>query len=179
MLYHNPYTGQFFNPDTDTLTVGETVIYTPSPETLAKAGYQPATVPDASPSDSTPPTLEQAIADKVSAIEAYDTSDAVNSFSIGEHSGWIGKNDRAAFNQSLSRYIANGRDTCELWLGDTPVIIPCEAAVVMLGALCDYADECFIVTHRHIAQVRAMTSVDDVLAFDITAGYPPKLNFVV
>ena len=177
MLYHNPTTNEFYS--SGPIIIGDVLVFSPSPETLAEAGFIPAPVPEASTEDTTPLTLEQAIADKVAEIEAYDISAAVNSFSIGEHSGWISKNDRAAFNQSLSRYIANGRETCEFWLGNVPFILPCQYALEILGALCDYADECFLVTHRHIAKVRAMTDIEAVLGFDITAGYPPKLEFKV
>ena len=173
MLYHNPITDEFYS--SGPLKIGDTIVFSPSEETLALAGYYPYT----EPATSSAPSLELAIAEKLAEIEAYDTSDAVNSFSIGEHSGWINKNDRAAFNQSLSRYISNGRETCELWLGEAPISIPCELAVSMLGALCDYADECFLVTHRHIAQVRAMTDIEAVLGFDITADYPSKLVFTL
>ena len=174
MLYYNPTLDKFYS--SGPIEIADELIFSPSPMTLVAAGFYPYEATEEEPASK---SLEQAIAEKIAAIEAYDISPAVNSFSIGEHSGWINKNDRAAFNQSLSRYIANGRETCELWLGEAPITIPCQLAIEMLGALCDYADECFLVTHHHIAQVRAMTDIEAVLGFDITAGYPSKLSFTL
>ena len=52
-----------------------------------------------------------------------------------------------------------------------------DVALAFLSQLELYAIECYNVTQRHIAEVRAMTDMDDLLAFDFTIGYPEKLAF--
>ena len=47
----------------------------------------------------------------------------------------------------------------------------------MLSALELYALECYNVTAAHKANVMALESVDDVVAYDYESGYPDKLNF--
>lgn len=47
----------------------------------------------------------------------------------------------------------------------------------MLSALELYALECYNVTAAHKANVMALESVGDVVAYDYESGYPDKLNF--
>jgi hypothetical protein len=47
----------------------------------------------------------------------------------------------------------------------------------MLDAVELYADTCQTVTEAHKAEVNALTTVAAVEAYDITIGYPTKLNF--
>jgi hypothetical protein len=47
----------------------------------------------------------------------------------------------------------------------------------MLVALEVYASRCFDTTAAHKAAVMKLTSVEAVLAYDFTQGYPDKLAF--
>ncbi len=49
----------------------------------------------------------------------------------------------------------------------------------MLSALEMYALECFNVTAGHKAKVSALTTVEDVSAYDYTTGYPTMLELNV
>lgn len=40
-----------------------------------------------------------------------------------------------------------------------------------------YADRCYIVTETHKSNVNALKTIEEVDNYDITSGYPEKLNF--
>ncbi len=42
-----------------------------------------------------------------------------------------------------------------------------------------YADRCYIVTETHKAEVNALDSIEAIDNYDITSGYPEKLNFTI
>ena len=48
----------------------------------------------------------------------------------------------------------------------------------MLKDLEVYAKQTNNVTHQHKAEVIALTSIEDVEAYDVTNGYPEKLVFL-
>lgn len=50
-------------------------------------------------------------------------------------------------------------------------------ALHMLKKLEVYAKQTNNVTHQHKAEVMALTSIEDVEAYDVTKGYPEKLVF--
>ena len=57
--------------------------------------------------------------------------------------------------------------------------IPCDTAIGMLSALEMYALACFNVTAGHKAAVQALTSVDEVMAYDYSTNYPEQLSLSV
>jgi len=50
-------------------------------------------------------------------------------------------------------------------------------AEIALAQIQIYADRCYIVTETHKANVNALDSIEAVDNYDITSGYPEKLNF--
>lgn len=52
-----------------------------------------------------------------------------------------------------------------------------ENAMQMLYAIEIYASACYDNTQAHLASVNALDSLDAVLEYDCTIGYPEKLNF--
>ena len=49
----------------------------------------------------------------------------------------------------------------------------------MLSALEVYALQCYNVTEEHKAAVNALTTIEEVDAYDYKTGYPEKLSFDV
>ena len=74
---------------------------------------------------------------------------------------------------------AMGQPTTTLWLGDMKLIVECDKAIQLLSALEMYAMECFNVTAAHKKAVSEMSTVEEVLAYDYTAGYPEMLEMRV
>lgn len=123
--------------------------------------------------------LAQAKRDKTAAIERYDTSSAVNGFRLNGSTVWLDKATRVGLMNSTTIAKAAGNKTTTLWLGEVKLEVDCDKAIQLLSALEMYALECFNVTAAHKAAVSEMTSITDVEAYDITAGYPEQLEMSV
>lgn len=116
---------------------------------------------------------------KVAEIEAYDASSAVNGFTLNGSLVWLDKATRVGLMNSTNIAKASGSATTTLWLGGARMVVPCDKAIQLLSALEMYALGCFNVTASHKAAVEAMTTIDEVLAYDYTQGYPEQLKMEV
>lgn len=112
-------------------------------------------------------------------IEAYDTSPAVNGFSLNGAVVWLDKATRVGLMNSTSITKAMGQPMTTLWLGESKMEVPCDTAIRLLSALEMYALECFNVTAAHKKAVSELTSIEEVEKYDITAGYPAQLKMEV
>lgn len=110
-------------------------------------------------------------------IEIYDTSVAVNSFTLQGKQMWLPKETRVGLVNSITIEKAAGKDTTVLWFGGEKYTLPVDTALQMLSALELYALECYNVTAAHKAAVSALASVEDIVAYDYTQNYPEKLIF--
>lgn len=123
--------------------------------------------------------LEQAKADKIAEITAYDTSSSVNGFKLNGMLVWLDKATRVGLMNSTTIAKAAGQETTTLWLGDVKLVVDCDKAIQLLSALEMYALECFNVTASHKAAVRELKSIEEVEAYDYKAGYPKMLEMSV
>lgn len=118
-------------------------------------------------------------AQKIAEIDAYDTSSAVNGFSLNNTVVWLDKATRVGLMNSTSITKAMGQATTTLWLGESKMEVPCDTAIQLLSALEMYALECFNVTAAHKKAVSELNSIEEVEKYDITAGYPAQLKMEV
>ena len=109
-------------------------------------------------------------------IEKLDTSSAVNGFMLNGQRVWLDKATRVGLMNSTSIAKAMGQPTTTLWLGDMKLVVECDKAIQLLSALEMYALECFNVTATHKKAIAEMSTVESVLAYDYTAGYPKLLE---
>ena len=123
--------------------------------------------------------LNSAKASVLADIEAYDTSTAVNGFMLNGQRVWLDKATRVGLMNSTSIAKAMGQPTTTLWLGDVKLVVECDKAIQLISALEMYALECFNVTAAHKKAVSEMSTVEEVLAYDYTAGYPKILEMSV
>ena len=121
-------------------------------------------------------TLEEAKAELTKQIEEYDQSDSVNGFKLNGMTVWLDKATRVGLMNSTTIAKNMGNTTTTLWLGGMKLEIDCDKAISLLSALEMYALECFNVTAQHKAEVEALTSLDEVAAYDICKGYPSQLE---
>lgn len=113
------------------------------------------------------------------AIEAYDTSSAVNGFMLNGQRVWLDKATRVGLMNSTSIAKAMGKTTTTLWFGGMQIEVNCDKAIQLLSALEMYALECFNVTAAHKKAVAELNTVEDVLGYDYTQGYPEQLKMEV
>ena len=113
------------------------------------------------------------------AIEAYDKSSAVNGFMLNGQRVWLDKATRVGLMNSTSIAKAMGQATTTLWLCDAKLVVECDKAIGLLSALEMYALECFNVTAAHKKAVAELNTVEEVLGYDYTKGYPEQLRMEV
>lgn len=121
--------------------------------------------------------LRYAVGQKLSEIAAYDTSTAVNGFTLNGSVVWLDKATRVGLMNSTTIAKAAGEETTTLWLGEEKIVVGCDMAIQLLSRLEMYALECFNVTARHRKEVQELTDVESVEAYDVTEGYPERLVF--
>ena len=156
----------------DTIELNGCVVCNPTEDMLIKAGYKEYVEPSLTEKEK----LEQAKADKIAEITAYDTSSAVNGFVLNGAAVWLDKATRVGLMNSTAIAKAVGNDTTVLWLGDMRIEMSCDKAIQLLSALEMYALECFNVTAAHKKAVAELTDIGEVLSYDYTKGYPEKLT---
>ncbi len=125
-------------------------------------------------------TLEDAIAQKVAEIEAYDQSDNVNCVIINGEKQWIVKADRVGLKNLLQIQKEQKQEFATIWFSGKPyTLVPIDKAIAMLDAIELYAYECYNVTQSHIAFVRESKNVAEAENFDVTKDYPKVLEITL
>ena len=113
-------------------------------------------------------------------IEMYDSSKHVNSFTIGGMETWLDKATRVGLKLRFEAEIRMGKEQTTLWQDGISFPLPLvgeTTAIDMLDGIELYASACYDVTQMHLAAVAAMESVEELMAYDYTSGYPQKLSF--
>lgn len=176
MMYYNEKTGEYYYEGrsiTRRLDDGRIFAGVPTEQQLAEWGFEPYVPPVPER------TLEIAKSEKIAEITAYDTSEAVNSFTLGNATMWISRDDRVSIMNSTTILKNAGVEETTLWDAGQKYTLPCNTLIQMLSALEVYALQCYNVTEEHKAAVNALTTIDEVDAYDYTTGYPEKLSFEV
>ena len=70
----------------------------------------------------------------------------------------------------------SGLERSTLWFGGIGYEVSIDDALSFLSRLELYAIECYNVTQRHLAEIKALETLEDILAYDFTEGYPPKIE---
>lgn len=112
-------------------------------------------------------------------IEAYDSSPSVNGFILNGERVWLDKATRVGLMNSTQIVKAMGKTTTTLWFGGMQIEVNCDKAIGLLSALEMYALECFNVTAAHKKAVAELNTVEEVLGYDYTRGYPEQLRMEV
>ena len=112
-------------------------------------------------------------------IDKYDTSPSVNGFMLNGLRVWLNKDTRVGLMNSTSIAKAMGKTTTTLWFGGMQIEVNCDKAIYLLSALEMYALECFNVTAAHKKAVAELNTVEEVLGYDYTKGYPEQLRMEV
>ncbi len=90
---------------------------------------------------------------------------------------WLDRDTRASLRNTIESSIILGRENLNIWFNDMYVTLPVATAKNLLAALELYATDCYNVTAQHKVAVKELTTIEEVDNYDITSGYPEKLNF--
>ena len=173
--YYNPTTLEWYTEGTSlTHKIGNGVFSgIPSEERLTEWGFEEWIEPEPTPEQ----LLARAKSAKIANLQAYDSSDAVNSFSVDNKDMWVPADKRAVLRTSIEAYKALGAESItKVWEGKDYTFSTSDWDT-MLNQVEVYASECFNQTQRHAAAINALTTVEDVESYDFTTGYPEKLEF--
>jgi hypothetical protein len=145
----------------------------PSEQRLTEWGYEEWVEPEPTPEQ----LLQRAKSAKIAELEAYDASDAVNSFSVNGKVMWLDAQTRQQLRISLDAMQQAGRETVTKWFDGEQYTYPIDVWYYMLSLVEVYAADALNVTESHKAAINALDDIEDVEAYDYTVGYPDKLSF--
>lgn len=111
-------------------------------------------------------------------ITEYDTSSNVNVFSLNGTDVWLDRDTRVSLMNSTTISKNMGQEETTLWLGTIKVVVKCDSAIQMLSALEMYALQCFNKTAEHKKNVESLNTINEIVSYDYTVGYPEKLVLV-
>ena len=173
--YYNPTTHEWYTEGTSVTRKIDNGVFSgiPSEKRLIEWGFEEWHEPE--------PTHEELLARAKSAkiveLEAYNKSDAVDSFTIKGKVMWLDHDLRQQLRISLDALSQGGRETVTKWFDGVKYTYPIDVWYYMLGLVEVYASDALNVTESHNAAINALTSVADVEGYDYTQGYPEKLQF--
>lgn len=144
-------------------------IFNPSEAQILADGWMPYTPPA--------PTLAQLKARKREELLAFDSSTAVNEFTIGGVPVWLDKATRAGLILRFQAEQASGLENTTLWYEGQQFTLNVANAIEMLYALELYASACYDRTQAHLLAIDGLTTEEELAAYDFTTGYPVKIAF--
>lgn len=122
-------------------------------------------------------TLEQIRGTKIGELISYDKSSDVNEFYISNMPMWLSREERIVIKDRFEREIEAGITKTKLRYNGLSIELDPVLGVHMINALSSYADACFDVTEDHKANIKSLTTIEEIEAYDYTIGYPDKLTF--
>lgn len=106
--------------------------------------------------------------------------DTVDRFVIGGYTTWLDKATRVGLKLRFDAELAQGMEQTTLWDNGIGFPLPLVGegnAFELLNAIELYASACYDNTQKHIAAINALVSVDELVGYDYTSGYPAILEF--
>ena len=122
-------------------------------------------------------SIEEIRAQKLDELRLFDSSEAVNQFSINGVLGWLNKSTRVGLMNSIAIERESGRSETSIWLGDTQFVLPIEKAIDILCQLELYALTCYNVTQGHINAIYQLDTKEAIETYNFKAYYPGKPSF--
>ena len=123
--------------------------------------------------------LDKAKKNILKKIDKYDKSANVNSFFLNGVKVWLDKNTRVGLQNSITIEKEAGKTETTLWFNGMKIVVRCTLALQMLSILELYALNCYNKTAEHKNNVQNLTTLEEVLSYDYTQGYPDKPVFNV
>lgn len=107
----------------------------------------------------------------------YDKSDDVNCFLFNGEKAWLDKDTRVGLVNSCDVREKKGHEDYTVYFNGQAVTLPITVIRQILDDVEEYAMSCYAVTEQHLAEIAALATRKDILEYDITKGYPSKLEF--
>lgn len=105
-------------------------------------------------------------------IKHYDVSKSVNGFIFEGQEFWFDKSTRLGL-----MHLANcSFENLQVVLGNKVISLSPEYLKDFLAKLEVYAGQCYVQTQKHLINVDSLESIEDILTYDYTIGYPEKIT---
>lgn len=104
-------------------------------------------------------------------INAHDKSLDVNSFIYKGSKYWFDKNTRLGL---MNLALCSG-NTMSIVLGDEVIEVSVEDFKKFLTNLELYAGKCYLKTQEHLKAAKKLKTIEDIINYDYTTGYPEKV----
>jgi hypothetical protein len=128
-------------------------------------------------------TPERAKAEKTSQIRMFNDSGTVNGVifvsAAGTQELWIPAVERTGYFKAIELSKKYGRETVTFTAGGVPLQLPVDFAEAKLEEIELYAIDAQGVTDGHLFAVSQLSTVEEVDAYDYTAGYPEKITIAL
>ena len=123
-------------------------------------------------------TIEKARMRKIEEIEFYNVSEDVDSFIINDTiNAWFTVQERLNYKQSIEAAKLLNIEKLSFYVKDVKLEIAPIVGEQMLALIQLYADQCFMVTKQHLLNVNALSTIEEIEAYNYKEGYPEKLKF--
>lgn len=125
------------------------------------------------------PTVSDIKSQLLSLQKEYDKSVEVNSFYIDGKRTWFDKSTRVGLANAINLQKELGNTTYTVWFNNVSINLDIARALKLLATIENYAGICYNVTQKHITEINNLSSIEECLNYDITAGYPAILNITL
>ena len=155
--YYNPTTHEWYTEGNSITKYIDGSLFSgiPSVEQLESWGFVEWVEPTPTPEE----LLARAKANKIAELEAYNKSDAVDSFTINGKAMWLDHDLRQQLRISLDALSQAGRENVTKWFDGLEYTYPIDVWYYMLGLVEVYASDALNVTESHKAAINALESV--------------------
>lgn len=114
---------------------------------------------------------------KMAELMSYDSSEHVNQFTFSGVNMWLDKATRNGLMMRFNAEKSKQLTSTSLWYGNYSFSLDIGTGISMLYAIELYASECYDNTQRHRKAIYDCTTIEDVVTYNYTVGYPEKLVF--
>lgn len=114
---------------------------------------------------------------KISELMEYDSSVNVNEFTYKGVKMWLDKATRNGLLMRFNAEQAQSIETTNLWHNGVEYALNVADGISMLYAIERYASMCYDNTQIHNKAISELKTIEKVVAYDYTKGYPDKLVF--
>lgn len=121
--------------------------------------------------------LDKAKEEKIKALYVYDKSGAVNEFFYNGEQMWFPLTKRQGANGAIQAREILGQTEMTYTLDNgVQLTLPLHTWKYLLAMVECYAQDCYNVTAQHAANIKRLATIDEVMEYDFTVGYPEKIN---
>lgn len=133
----------------------------------------PPAIDGEEPQEEEPISLELLKLNKKLQLLVYDSSPAINGFTVNGQDMWFAPDLRANLRNALDALEGASEETVTF----KGMTLPVANAKAMLAAVELYAAKCAQVTEDHAKKIAAKKTAATVASYDFTGGYPAKPTF--